>query len=595
MATDNRYRQEIQILTNYSHGSGTIEEYELLFGLIEASIEPIKVDEQEVSGESAPAIPIRFKKLVYFTEGTDIPLNSADKWKILGLILKTRGLSRWLSFNFFSSQIRELERSYFLSRVALFRMMFKDREIIKKQIEMHIRYLSDLEEVDSAPTVTQNDYFRAISGVKMILPTVFILSTVGNFQPDVKPKIKLNTTLEPDLSDLIPCLMAQDAKALLHLLLEFKITDRLLHYMKQNYPDARTYLDTHVPLKTVRMKNADLTFDEIAREQRFKLSGEVVNDVEVWHQRFLVKGNTLLEFDSAGSHRLPFVAGHWQYTVASEVDRDKVIIQNPIISMESIDKAIFLSNRADENWFHLLLDTLPRYLFFKDLSPIIPVLIREDLPRTTKEFLYKVLSRPIIELPSNSNIRIGTLHLLAARSTCFDTTNEEVDIQVKFSPEVIKILVSWIEASLENVSTKDAPSAAYFRRSSRQRRTVNALKIEKIAKSKGLTVIEDNELLYRNQVGIFSGLKLAVIPGGAMLANMIFMQPGGAILCLRGSRQNNLELWRKLADAVGLDYFEVVGPATYHGRNALQRDHSNYYIFAAKFRRTLSVVMRSIT
>ena len=124
---------------------------------------------------------------------------------------------------------------------------------------------------------------------------------------------------------------------------------------------------------------------------------------------------------------------------------------------------------------------------------------------------------------------------------------------------------------------------------------MNALKIEKIAKSKGLTVIEDNELLYRNQVGIFSGLKLAVIPGGAMLANMIFMQPGGAILCLRGSRQNNLELWRKLADAVGLDYFEVVGPATYHGRNALQRDHSNYYIFAAKFRRTLSVVMRSIT
>ena len=165
MATDNRYRQEIQILTNYSHGSGTIEEYELLFGLIEASIEPIEVDEQEVSGESAPAIPIRFKKLVYFAEGTEIPLNSADKWKILGLILKTRGLSRWLSFNFFSSQIRELERSYFLSRVALFRMMFKDREIIKKQIEMHIRYLSDLEEVDSAPTVSQNDYLRAISGV----------------------------------------------------------------------------------------------------------------------------------------------------------------------------------------------------------------------------------------------------------------------------------------------------------------------------------------------------------------------------------------------------------------------------------------------
>jgi hypothetical protein len=593
MATDNRYRQEIQILRDYSNSSGTIEQYELLFHRVKKSIEQIDVINEE--SEEAPIIPVRFMKLVYFKETPEFPFTSSDKWKILGLILKTRGLSRWLSFNFFSSHIKELERSYFLSRIALFRIMLKNKEIIQKQIGQHIRYLSDLEDIDNVPTVTQNDYFRAISGVKMILPDVSILSTHDNFQIDVKAMAKRTSEMEQAPSDLIPRLMKHNAKSFLLLLLEFNISEELLQYIKRTYLDAHTYLDTHVALKTVRLARADLTFDEIAIEQNFELTGEVVDDVEVWHQRFLVKGNSLLEFDVAGSHRLPFVAGHWQYTVASEVESDKVFIQTPLVTEKEIGEAIFLSNRADENWFHLLLDTLPRYLFLKDLPDKIPVLIRGDLPVTTKEFLYKILNRPIIELPSNSRVRVRKLHLLAARSTCFDTINEEVDVQVKFSPAVLKLLVEWIKISLDISRIPAASTRAYFRRSSRQRRAINFQKIERVAESRGLNVIEDNEVLYRNQVEIFSGLKLAVIPGGAMLANMIFMKPGGAILCLRGSRQNDLELWRKLADAVGLNSFEVVGPATYYGRNALQRDHSNYYIFPTKFLRTLSAVMHSNT
>ena len=120
-------------------------------------------------------------------------------------------------------------------------------------------------------------------------------------------------------------------------------------------------------------------------------------------------------------------------------------------------------------------------------------------------------------------------------------------------------------------------------------------KIEGVAKSENLEIIEDNEDLYRNQVAIFSKLKMGVIPGGAMLANMVFMKPGSTILCLKSSRQADLELWKKLAEAVGLNYFEVTGTPSYHGRNTLQRDHSNYYISPRKFRRILVEVTRSKT
>lgn len=593
MAMNDHYRLEIQILNEYSKGGGSAEQYELLFKRTEASLEINEVQNEFI--EDAQVSPIHFKKLVYFKEQTDIPCTATDKWRILRLIMKTRGLSRWLSFNFFSLNIKELEKSYLLSRITLFRVLFNNRDIIENHLEKHIRYLDELDDLHDIQTVTHNDYFRAISGVKMELPTLSILSTQGDFQPNIKSKVKQKLRVERRHPDLIPRLMNHNAKAFLNLLLEYKISEGLSLYLKRNYPDARSYIDSHVVLKAVRMTRADLTFDEIARELEFELTGDVIQDVDIWHQRFLVKGDTLFEFDAAGSHRLPFVAGHRQYTLASEVDREKVLIQKPVVFENDIDEAIFLSNRADENWFHLLLDTLPRYLFLRNLSPKIPVLIREDLPVTTKEFLYKVLNRTIIELPSNSRIKVGKLHLLAARSTCFDTVNDEVVAQVKFSPAILRLLVHWIKSSLDDSPTFEVPTTAYFRRSSRQRRVINFQKIEQEGTSKGLTIIEDDEALYRNQVKIFSQLQLAVIPGGAMLANMIFMRPGTAILCLRSFRQNDLELWRKLADAVGLNYFEVVGLASYYGRNALQRDHSNYYIFPLKFRRILSVVMQSIT
>jgi hypothetical protein len=274
---------------------------------------------------------------------------------------------------------------------------------------------------------------------------------------------------------------------------------------------------------------------------------------------------------------------------------DKVFIKAPVSEIQSIPEAIFLSNRADENWFHLLMDTLPRYLFLKDLAPQIPVLIRADLPLTTKEFLHKVLGRQIVELSPNSIVNAEKLHLLAARSTCFDSISDENETQVSFSPLIIKMLVEWIGESLGVMQVNNAMSSGFFKRGSRQRRILNSGRIEKEALKKGLQIIEDNENTYRNQISIFSRLRFAVIPGGAMLANMIFMKPGSTVLCLRGSRQNDLDLWKKLAEAVGLNYFEIAGPPSYHGRNKLQRDHSNYFISSRKFRRTLSEVMRSIT
>lgn len=573
-----RYRRAKRILSNFSSGLIDIEQCKSLYNVIESLL-----SHQQVIVERKP---VHFKKLIYSKESIQRPVTSREIWKIIFLIIRTRGLIRWLSFNLLSSHIVQLEGSYFLSRLSLFRLLLKNKTIVVEQIQKHLQWVSEVKNPTKILTVTQNDYFSAISGVKMSLPTLSILSVQGNFRPEPQEKVMV--------SDLIPQLMHLNARALLQLLLEFGISQNASEYMERNYPDAKAFLDSQIPLSTFRMGNADRTFDEIAGSPP-NLKSDLLEDIEIWHQRFLIKHQILFEFDAAGSHRLPFVAGHWQYTMRSKMDQNKVFINEPITQEEHIPEAIFLSGRADENWFHLLLDTLPRYLFFDKLPAHLPVLIREDLPPTTKEFIRQIIKRPLIELQSNSRRSVGKLHLIAARSTCYDSISTDVIEQVSFSPQTIRLLADWIMGSTEIRTLFKVSNYAYFRRSSRQRRILNDNQIEKVVTDKALQIVDDNSDLYRNQVSLFSTLKIAVVPGGAMLANMIFMKPNSTILCLRSSRRNDLELWKKLARAVQVNYYEVTGPPSYFGRNQLQRDHSNYLIFYRKFRRILSDVIQSTT
>jgi hypothetical protein len=56
------------------------------------------------------------------------------------------------------------------------------------------------------------------------------------------------------------------------------------------------------------------------------------------------------------------------------------------------------------------------------------------------------------------------------------------------------------------------------------------------------------------------------------------MEKGSTITVLRSSRDSNLRLWEKLAQACGIDFNEVVGVPTYFGPKTLARQHSNYFL-----------------
>ena len=458
--------------------------------------------------------------------------------------------------------------------------------LILRIIRKHFLFSSEKQQTASPNRIDINDYVRAMTVGKVEIQEINNLS----YESEYISKVKYF-----GFSILLSKLANLDSHALLNFLREYGHSGEIYEYLKAHYPSGIDYLQSKEMLNVVKMETSHRTFDEIRTLHGLGYKGETFSNVDIWHQRFLVKDNSLLEFDSTGAHYLAFVAGHWQHLSPGKLASDFAFLEKPEKKLPDIDEAIFLSGRADENWYHLLLDTLPRYLLMKDLPKNISVLIRDDLPATTFEFLAKIIDRPILKLTPKSIVRVRQLHFVAARSSVFDSEDHTSDRRVYFSPMTTVEMANWIREKLEIDHTETCSSISFFKRRSRQRRIINSRQVERTTRKIGYETVEDNDDFYRNQVQIFSNLSVGISAGGAMLANMIFMPKGSTMVCLRSSRQNELELWKNLAEAVGINYFDVVGIPTYHGKNPLKRDHANFYISPWKLRKILGDVTHSST
>jgi hypothetical protein len=323
---------------------------------------------------------------------------------------------------------------------------------------------------------------------------------------------------------------------------------------------------------------AGVTLDQRLLESETWIA-DFVENVEIWHQRFIMTKDNWLLIDETCSPQLDFVAGHWPYLRQTNPVSNNLELKKPHLSSSiEIAEAIFLMGRCDENWYHLLLDTLPRYLFFKSINPEIPVLIRADLPKTSLNLLRQLIPRKIILVSPHEKISVGLLHYMAGRSTVFDSKPESDQEQVQFSPKILAELKTWILDNLSKDETLIFPSKIYIERNAKYRNVINEKRVKMMVAAMGFEVTNCTDDFYLNQAHYFTNANHVVAPGGAVLANILFMNEGSRVTVIRSSRNSELELWQKLASACGVDLEEIIGIPSYYGTKTLARMHSNYFL-----------------
>jgi hypothetical protein len=332
---------------------------------------------------------------------------------------------------------------------------------------------------------------------------------------------------------------------------------------------------------------SNFTFDEIYRENGLNHYVTIPN-AEIWHQRFILAQNTLINIDATASPQLPFVAGIWPFIRKEKNMSSKYEIMSPGNSPLKIKEAIFLIGRVDENWYHFLLDTAPRMLFLDNVPVSVPVLIRSDIPQTSKDFLRVLTSREVIEIDPVDFVEVEILYVLPGKSTVFDSRPPNGLSRAEFSPLVLNLFRNKVLNSLPIGLNRDSKQRIYFNRNSVSRNVINQVKIGQILDHFSFEEIPIDSEFFRIQVQIFSNSNIVVAPGGAVFANIIFMNPGSLVIPLISFRGQKVDLWRKLSDSLDLKYVDIKGIPTYWGFSDLRKLHSNFYISPRKLRRILS-------
>ena len=518
------------------------------------------------------------------------------RWKMLMVVLRCRGLLRTLLF------LRPLPGKGIPSNLHALRRMDIFRTLIVHRVEFFNLTITKLKIVHPSPddlvdTAQINEIAR------------FNLRELKTHQGEKHLFFELQSGNGPVFGNKYPItlpkqevffyrLMHRDSQRIANFLLARQIQDISGQYLEGVYPQFRQSFDEFCSVSI----NVLTKFDELLElESTSDLQSgyQVLDDIQIWHQRFVISKKGLIVFDSTMHPRQEFVAGQWQFVKSFEKTTDTCLIKRPTDKTRHLESAIFLIGRCDENWYHFVIDTVPRILFTNDIPSNVPLIIRADIPENFKLVLSSLTERDIIEIELEENLEVQTLYVVPGRSSAFDSQPPSGTSFVEFSPSVLNriktlLVVPAIELDL-NRHMYPYPEKIALSRSSTTRNVQNWFSLKSLIEGFGFAIHDLNPDFFKNQIAAFARAKIVVSPGGAAVANVIFMPLGSSIVVLRSYRNKDLRLWIKLASAMKVNCIEVTGIPTYFGPGKLRRMHSDFYISPRKLRKVLASVTASIT
>lgn len=500
--------------------------------------------------------------------------SNLQKFKLIRNIMKSPGRLRWLCLNLGSGVF---EDAYELSRFKLIVKLVKNHSTFNSLI---LNKLSVSRDSFPYTTVESFYYFEKNSRYAFASKTRYLLEE-RFFSRTGFLSFLVNRNKKPFLFYLILFFPVQFNDYFLSIPASKKnIYQDFFH----QYRDLQKYMNSFSSLSLFEHPNSDLSFDQ--RLELFGLNSfDTLVDVEIWYQRFLIQKDSLIQIDSTCSPRQKFVAGHWQFVNQDKRALNSVVLRKPTTdSFINLSEAIFLSGRCDENWYHLILDTLPRYMFMQNIHQSVPVLIRGDIPESSLNLIRRILNREVLLLNNTNVVTINKLHFVAARSTVFDSKPISNVNQVYYSPLTIQLTRDFVLSKLDAGGEFLYPPKIFVNRNSAYRNLLNSDSFFSIVQKLGFSRIEMNPFFYSQQFHFFGNAQVVISPGGAVLANIIFMPRGSQVLLIRSYRDSDLKLWEMLAAASGVDFKEIKGIPTYFGFSSLKRKHANFFVPLIRFR-----------
>ena len=224
----------------------------------------------------------------------------------------------------------------------------------------------------------------------------------------------------------------------------------------------------------------------------------------------------------------------------------------------TIKQGILLSSDSDQNYFHWLMETLPRLLLIKDcgVDRRVPLLVLEGLHKNLLEALLRCSDgRESISLPQGKLFKIELLYVPGGLSRIVNNYSSKVD---EFYDCVINpVGLSFLKDRLTPSMKGPSHAKIYLKRGGDHRSLENEADVIEALQSFGFSVVEPGNLSLQEQIDIIHGARIIIGPAGAGMSNLLFANKSTRSLMLVSNHpQLNFQIFNQIAQFSGvlLDY-----------------------------------------
>lgn len=228
----------------------------------------------------------------------------------------------------------------------------------------------------------------------------------------------------------------------------------------------------------------------------------------------------------------------------------------------AIEKGIFLGGNGSFNYYHWLIEILPKLQFLDDLPERFinyPLLVSEDLeliPTFKTTINLFVPGRELIILKKNLSYSVGNLIYIDSPSNLpFNLRKgEKFDLAYSLiSDHSVGYIKDVASANLEtDLANSNHSRKLFFSRKS-ERRKYNKEDVLECLTKFGFEEVFMEDISFEEQVSLVHNADLIAGPTGAVWTNLIFCRPGTKGLCWMAEEFGDFSAFSTIAHLVDVD------------------------------------------
>ncbi len=263
-----------------------------------------------------------------------------------------------------------------------------------------------------------------------------------------------------------------------------------------------------------------------------------------------------------------------------------------------IDAGVLISCDHDNNYFHWLVECLPKVLLIDSIPECrgLPLLVGRNLHPNLVKLLDVVntTGRRIIRLQDGGQYRVERLIYPSDLSRLLDRYEgiPRPEIDSVFCIRWIKQVIDLVkELLLPAPAAADGPRAAdcahtasdtggkggrklyLTRRRATYRLVQNETELELALFRRGFEIVDLDGASPELQVALLDQARLVIAPTGAALTNLLFCRPGARAIVLNFAHESaNYHIFSQIADAAGASLQYALGPRLFNRSTATVHD-----------------------